>query len=75
MLGQAFAPVHHTAPPQPAQPAPPAPQVGANSAPLTRQQIEQAIDNLDLRFGNGEISEAQYNRLIQKWQDRLNTMS
>lgn len=71
MLGQAFqGGQQQQAPPQPAAPA----AAAAQSAPVTREQVQQAIDNLDLRFSNGEISEDNYNRLMQKWQDRLKEM-
>jgi membrane protease subunit (stomatin/prohibitin family) len=69
MLGQAFQGNQQAAP----QAAPAAAAPAAN-APLTRDQIQNAIDNLDLRFSNGEISEDTYNRLLQKWQDRLQQM-
>lgn len=69
MLGQAFQGNQQAAP----QAAPPATAPAAN-APLTRDQVQSAIDNLDLRFSNGEISEDNYNRLLQKWQDRLKQM-
>jgi uncharacterized membrane protein len=36
--------------------------------------VQQAIDNLDLRFSMDEISEENYNRLMQKWQQRLQDM-
>lgn len=57
MLGQSLA---QTQPAQPAQAAQPAP-----AGTHTRRQVEQAIDALDLRFSNGEISEDAYNRLMQ----------
>lgn len=38
---------------------------------LTLQQVQQAIDTLDLRFSMGEISEEHYNRLMQKWQAKI----
>jgi membrane protease subunit (stomatin/prohibitin family) len=41
---------------------------------ISIQQVQQAIDNLDLRFSMGEISEENYNRLMQKWQARLKEM-
>ncbi len=40
-------------------------------APLTKDQIRQAMDTLDLRFSKGEISEETYNRMMKKWEDRL----
>jgi hypothetical protein len=60
---------------QPARPAAPAPEAApaaaASSGPLTRAQVQEAIDTLDLRFSKGEISEDTYNRMIKKWEDRL----
>ncbi len=71
MLGQAFSAGQQQA--AVPQAAPPSAAPAAN-APLTREAIEQAIDNLDLRFSNGEISEENYNRLRQKWQERLESL-
>lgn len=51
---------------QPAQPA-----AAASSGPITRDQIQEAIDALDLRFSKGEISEETYNRMVKRWEDRL----
>jgi hypothetical protein len=76
LLGQAFQPNQPTAPAQPAPaptPATPAP-AGVPGGTISREQVQQAIDNLDLRFSMGEISETAYNRLMQKWQDRLKEM-
>jgi membrane protease subunit (stomatin/prohibitin family) len=44
---------------QPAQPQQPAAAGGTQ----TKAQIRQALDNLDIRLANGEISEAIYNKL------------
>jgi membrane protease subunit (stomatin/prohibitin family) len=44
---------------------------GAGSAPQTKEQIQQMLDNLDLRFANGQISEDTYKSLSTKWQERL----
>jgi membrane protease subunit (stomatin/prohibitin family) len=68
--------------PQPApQQQPPQPATGetqklssGGGGGLTRDQIMQAIDSLDMRFSMGEISEDNYNRLVQKWQQRLREM-
>ncbi len=57
--------------PQPQQPA----AAAAPAAPTTRAEIEALIDSLDLRLANGEISEATYDRLVGKWQQRLQEMS
>lgn len=55
---------------QPAQQQP-AQQGGSGGGAITIDQVKQAIDNLDLRFSMGEISEESYNRLMKKWQDKL----
>lgn len=54
-----------------AQPA----AAAAPAAPTTRAEIQALIDNLDLRLANGEIGEATYDRLVSKWQQRLQEMS
>lgn len=43
----------------------------AAASPKTPEEIEAIIDNLDMRFANGEISEEMYTRLVAKWQARL----
>ncbi len=48
---------------------PPAAQPPAN--PQTKEEIEALIANLDMRLANGEISEATYNRLVERWEKRL----
>jgi len=67
MLGQAMQP---QAQPQPQPPAP-AP-VGGGA--ITRAQVQDAIDALDLRFSKGEISEETYNRMMAKWEAKLKEM-
>ncbi|MFW5691858.1 MAG: SPFH domain-containing protein [Chloroflexota bacterium] len=55
---------------QPAQPA-------ADSAPAnpqTKAEVQALIDNLDVKLMNGELSEAVYNRLLAKWQARLDEL-
>lgn len=64
MVGQAM----QNAPARPAESAP------ASSGPLTRAQVQEAIDALDLRFSKGEIAEETYNRLMKKWEDKLAEM-
>lgn len=49
-------------------------QGGAPANPTTREEVQAMIDNLDLRFANGEITEATYNRMVEKWQARLDEM-
>ena len=65
MVGQAFGQAQSQ--PQQSQAAP------AGGA-LTRQQVQEAIDALDLRFSKGEVGEETYNRMIQKWEQRLKEM-
>jgi membrane protease subunit (stomatin/prohibitin family) len=79
---QQYAQQQQPAPQQPApQQQPPQPSTGetqklsaGGGGGLTRDQIMQAIDSLDMRFSMGEISEDNYNRLMQKWQQRLREM-
>ncbi len=48
------------------------PAQGAPAAtPQTKEQVQQLLDNLDLRFANGQISEDTYKQLTAKWQQRL----
>jgi membrane protease subunit (stomatin/prohibitin family) len=53
-------------------------QGGGGSAPAaspqTPQQVQAMLDNLDMRFANGEISEDTYKTLTAKWQQRLKDM-
>lgn len=49
-------------------------QQAAPTNPQTKEEIQALLDNLDLRFANGEISEAIYNRMVEKWQARLDSM-
>lgn len=44
------------------------------TTPQTPQQIQAMLDNLDMRFANGEISEETYKNLSAKWQQRLKDM-
>ncbi|MBK8026088.1 MAG: SPFH domain-containing protein [Chloroflexi bacterium] len=57
---------------QPAQPAQPAQAAPAN--PQTKEEIQALLDALDNRLASGELSEAAYNRLVEKWQKRLDEM-
>lgn len=52
----------------------PAQQAPASNAPQTAADIQNMIDSLDMRFANGEISESAYERLVAKWQGRLDEM-
>jgi membrane protease subunit (stomatin/prohibitin family) len=43
--------------------------------PTTPDEIQALLDNLDMRLANGEISEKAYERLVKKWQDKLDELS
>ena len=58
----------------PAQPQSAAAAPAANNAPQTKEEIQALIDGLDVKLMNGELSEAVYNRLLAKWQARLDSM-
>lgn len=77
MLGQAFQ-ANQSQPSAQQPPAPPAPTqtppAQSASGTLTREQVQQAIDSLDLRFSMGEISEESYKRLMAKWEEKLKEM-
>ncbi len=57
----------------PAQQA--APAAAAPTNPQTKEEIAAFLDNLDVRLGAGEISESVYNRLVDKWQKRLDELN
>lgn len=59
---------------QTAQPQAPAP-ASAPSNPQTREEIQALLDQLDAKLASGELSEAVYLRLSEKWQQRLDSMS
>jgi len=44
------------------------------ASPQTAAEIRSLLDNLDMRLANGEISEAAYGRLYEKWEARLKEM-
>ncbi len=52
---------------QQSQPA----QGAAPKAPQTVDEIRALLDSLDMQLATGQISEATYNRLVEKWQKRL----
>ncbi|GAB4547857.1 MAG: hypothetical protein OHK0023_09840 [Anaerolineae bacterium] len=39
--------------------------------PQTKEEILALIDQLDAKLASGELSEATYNRLVSKWEERL----
>ncbi len=43
----------------------------ANPNPQTKEEIQALLDNLDMKLANGEISEQAYNKLAEKWAQRL----
>ncbi len=70
-MGAAMAQMMTQSMQQPAQqqPAPAAP--AAPATPQTPAEIQTMLDNLDMKLASGEISEAVYNKLYAKWEDRL----
>jgi membrane protease subunit (stomatin/prohibitin family) len=52
-------------PPRPAAPAAP------SNNPQTKEEVQALLDNLDMKLANGELSEAVYNNLVNKWTQRL----
>jgi membrane protease subunit (stomatin/prohibitin family) len=68
-IGQAMADAIRQGMAQPQQPQQP------SSAPPSKAQIEQALVNLDLRFANGEISEATYKQLRENLERALASAS
>lgn len=59
---------------QPQQQAPAAGGGAAAQTPRTKEEVQALIDNLDMRFANGEITQENYDRLVAKWQSRLDEM-
>jgi membrane protease subunit (stomatin/prohibitin family) len=43
--------------------------------PQTKEEIQALLDSLDMKLASGELSEASYNRLAEKWQKRLDEMA
>jgi membrane protease subunit (stomatin/prohibitin family) len=52
----------------------PSPAPPASSNPQTKEEIQALLDSLDAKLASGELSEAVYNRLVDKWQKRLDEM-
>jgi membrane protease subunit (stomatin/prohibitin family) len=42
--------------------------------PQTKAEVQALLDSLDMKLAKGEISEAIYNKLVEKWQQRLGSM-
>jgi membrane protease subunit (stomatin/prohibitin family) len=55
----------------PAAPSAPAEASSAPTNPQTPAEIQALLDNLDTQLASGKISEAAYNRLVEKWEARL----
>jgi len=45
------------------------------ASPKTREEVQALLDNLDMRLANGELTEDAYNKLVEKWQKRLDEMT
>ncbi|NMC01375.1 MAG: SPFH domain-containing protein [Chloroflexi bacterium] len=77
-LGAAMAQMVTQAARPPATGAPAAPAAGGTPAvsanPTTPAEVQALLDSLDLRLANGELSEAVYQRLHDKWEQRLQDM-
>lgn len=58
---------------QPQAPAAPSAAPAADN-PTTKEEIQALLDNLDMKLSRGEISEAIYKRLVDKWQAKLDSM-
>lgn len=51
------------------------PAQAATQNPQTREEIQTLLDQLDAKLASGELSEAVYLRLHDKWQKRLDEMA
>lgn len=47
---------------------------GGTQSPQTKADVQALLDNLDMRFANGQISEDTYKSMTAKWQERLKSM-
>lgn len=56
-------------------PATEAPAAPAVRNPQTKAEVQALIDQFDMQFASGQISEATYNRMTEKWLARLNELS
>jgi hypothetical protein len=71
-MGAAMAQMMTQSTQQPAeQPAAPPTPAAAPTTPKTAAEIQTTLDNLDMRFAAGEISEAIYTKLYTKWEAKL----
>lgn len=46
----------------------------ATANPQTKEEVQTLLDSLDAKLASGELSESVYNRLVEKWQKRLEEM-
>jgi membrane protease subunit (stomatin/prohibitin family) len=46
-------------------------QPAANANPQTKAEVQALLDSLDVKLASGELSETAYNRLVEKWTQRL----
>lgn len=68
MVSQATRPAEPAAPAAPAAPTTPA---APPANPTTPAEIQAMLDNLDMRLASGELSESVYERLHDRWEQRL----
>lgn len=54
--------------------AAPAGAAPVSDNPQTKEEIQALLDNLDMKLSKGEISEAIYTKLTEKWQAKLDSM-
>lgn len=47
---------------------------GGSPTPQTKADVQQILDDLDMKLMNGEISEAIYTRMYQKWEARMSEL-
>jgi membrane protease subunit (stomatin/prohibitin family) len=57
------------------QPAAQAAPAAASAAPKTPAEIQETLDNLDMRLAAGELSEDIYKKLYAKWEAKLAELS
>ena len=50
-------------------------EVGGSKIPTTRVEVQAVLDNLDVRLASGELDQATYERLVAKWQAKLDGMT
>jgi membrane protease subunit (stomatin/prohibitin family) len=53
----------------------PGDQRGGDAVPMNRAEVQVLLDNLDARLASGDLDKATYDRLVAKWQARLDELS